>query len=109
MLESTPVSRCLDKKSQIFGYELIDLFAIFFSMAILNFLFGSTSMKLTLVWLPTLALAIALRVGKRGKPDNYLLHLGRFHLRPKSLSAFLYSTKEYAKPPKLNEKVEVSL
>ena len=87
-LKTTPVSRCLDKKLQISGYEIPDLLAIFFLLSILNFLFGRTDMKLALVWLPTISLATVLRIGKRGKPDNYLIHLVRYHLRKRNLFAF---------------------
>ena len=100
-LKTTPVSRCLDKKLQIAGYEIPDLLAIFFLLSILNFIFGRTEMKLLLVWMPTLLLATVLRIGKRGKPDNFLLHWSRFHLRRKSLFAFNEPT-EWQTPPQLS-------
>lgn len=91
-VSTTPVSKCLDKKIQILGFEVPDLLLIFLVLSILNFLFGTTSMKLLLVWLPTLSLAAILRLGKRGKPENYLVHWLRFQIRPGSLSAFKHST-----------------
>jgi len=97
-LKTTSVSRCLDKKLLIAGYEIPDLLAIFFLLSLLNFLFGRTEMKLVLVWLPTLALATVLRIGKRDKPDNYLIHLARFQLRRKNLFAFNEPT-EWPSPP----------
>ncbi len=97
-LKATPVSRCLDKRLQIGGFEVPDLLAIFFLLSILNFIFGRTDMKLALVWLPTVALAVVLRLGKRGKPDNYLIHLGRYHLRKKTLFAF-YEPTHWISPP----------
>lgn len=99
-LQSTPVSRCLDKKMVIFGFEVPDLLMIFLTLSVLNFLFGMTSMKLVLVWLPTIALALTLRLGKRGKPDNYLIHWLRFQISPGHLSAFEESS-EWNPPPKL--------
>lgn len=87
-IKTTTVSKCLDKKMIIMGFEIPDLLAIFFTLSVLNFVFGSTSMKLVLVWLPTIALAAVLRVSKRGKPDNYLVHWLRFQIRPGVLSAF---------------------
>ena len=87
-LRSTPVSRCLDKRLQIAGYDIPDLLAIFFLLSILNFIFGRTDMKLILVWLPTIAVATVLRVSKRGKPDNFLLHWSRFQIRRKKLFAY---------------------
>ena len=87
-LKSTQVSRCLDKKLLFFGYELPDVLAIFMLLAFLNLTLGQTEYKISLVWLPTLAVAIGLRIAKRGKPDNFLVHWIRFRLRPKALSAF---------------------
>lgn len=102
-LRSTPVSQCLDKKLLIAGYEIPDVLAIFISLSVLNFLFASTGMKLLLVWLPTLALAIVLRVGKKGKPDNFLVHWVKYQLRPKYLSAFL-EPSQFETPPSLKRK-----
>ena len=87
-LRSTAVSRCLDKKLLFFGYELPDVLVIFLFLAVLNLAFGRTQYKLVMVWLPAIALAIALRLAKRGKPDGFLIHYIRFQTRPRALSAF---------------------
>jgi hypothetical protein len=87
-LKCTQVSKCLDKKMIVLGFEIPDLLAIFLTLSILNFLFGTTSMKLVLVWLPTLFLALTLRISKRGKPDNFLIHWLRHQIRPGIISAF---------------------
>lgn len=87
-IRSEPTSQSLERKLLIAGFEVPDVLAIFLLLSVLNFLFGATGYKLAFVWLPTVATAIALRIGKRGKPDNYLIHLGKFHVRPKYLSAF---------------------
>jgi len=100
-LKTTQTSRCLDKKLQIAGYEIPDLLAIFFLLSLLNFLFGQTDIKMVLVWLPTIFVAVALRIGKRGKPDNHLIHLVRFQLRRKQLFAF-NEPSEWPQPPTKN-------
>lgn len=87
-LKSTPVSRCLDKKLLFFGYELPDVLIIFMLLAVLNLVFGQTEYKFSLVWLPVAALAIFLRIAKRGKPDNYLVHWIQFRVKPRVLNAF---------------------
>jgi hypothetical protein len=87
-LKSTPVSQCLDKKLSIFGFEVMDVLAIFFVLSVLNFIFGQTHMKLFLIWLPTASLAAVLYFGKKGKPDNYLVHWLRFQIKDGALSAF---------------------
>lgn len=98
-LRSEPTSQSLEKKLLILGFEVPDVLAIFLILSILNFLFGQTNHKLLFVWLPVLTIALVLRIGKRGKPDNYLVHLVKFQLRPKHLSAFQSPTKDDP-PPK---------
>lgn len=98
-----PVSKCLDKHLMLFGFEVVDLLAIFIVLSILNFIFGTSSMKLIMVWLPTVALALVLRFGKRGKPDKYLLHLIRFQIQPGYYSAFKEPTV-MEPPPRLKRK-----
>jgi hypothetical protein len=97
-LKSEPTSQSLEKKLLILGYEVPDVLAIFLLLSILNFMFGQTNQKLLLVWLPVVVVALVLRIGKRGKPDNYLVHLAKFHLRPKYFSAFQSPTTDVAPP-----------
>ena len=99
-IKMSPVSKCLDKKMVVFGFEVPDLLAVFLTLSILNFMFGTTSMKLILVWLPSIALALILRLSKRGKPDNYLVHWLRFQIRPGILTSFK-EPSEWALPPRL--------
>jgi hypothetical protein len=87
-LKVEPTSKSLERKLLIMGFEIPDLLAIFLLLSILNFSFGSTNYKLFLVWLPTLAAAVTLRIAKHGKPDNYLIHLGKYYSQKKHLSAF---------------------
>ncbi|MGE4133294.1 MAG: hypothetical protein AB7F86_16745 [Bdellovibrionales bacterium] len=101
-INSSPVSRCLDKKMVIFGFEVPDLLLIFLTLSVLNYLFGTTSLKIVLVWLPSLALALTLWLGKRGKPENFLVHWIRFQIAPGHLSAFQESS-EWALPPRLKK------
>ena len=87
-LTTEPVSRCLDKKMLIFGFEVLDLMVIFLTLSLLNFFFGATSMRLALIWAPSALLAAVLRLSKRGRPDGYLVHWLRFQVRPGVWSAF---------------------
>lgn len=87
-MKITRVSKCLDKKLHLLGFEVLDIIAIFLTLSVLNFVFGESSLKLFLVWAPTLALAAFLRLGKKGKPENYLLHLLKFFFNSKHYSAF---------------------
>ena len=87
-LRTSNVYRCLEKKTLVFGFEIIDLFLVFTCLAILNFLFRGFPYKFFLTWGPSAVLAIGLRIGKAGKPDNYLLHLVRSYFTPVVFSAF---------------------
>lgn len=88
-LKTSEVYRCLEKKTLVLGFEIVDLFLVFSMLAILNFCLGSVSYKFFWTWGPSMALGLALRVGKAGKPDNYLAHLARYHFSPGILSSFL--------------------
>ena len=97
MISTTPVSKCLDKKIQVLGYEVPDLLAIFLLLGILNFLFGQTDSKLLFVWGPTLAAALFLKIVKKDKPDNFLIHFSQYHANPKFYSAFPSPQNSYQK------------
>ncbi len=103
-LRVVPVSKCLDKKLMMFGFEVLDIIAVFLTLSILNFLFGQTSLKLFLVWLPAFSLADILRWGKKGKPDKFLVHWLRFQMKPGIYSAFREPTVKII-PPKLKKDV----
>lgn len=100
-LRTTEFNKCLDKKLLILGYEIPDILAIFLLLSFLNLVLGALGSRLLLVWLPSLIFAIVLRVGKRGKPDNFLIHWIRFRLIPKKLSAFSTCT-DWKLPPRLS-------
>jgi hypothetical protein len=97
-LRATPTSKCLDKKLTMLGFEVLDLLLIFFTISILNFIFGKTNFKFFLVWLPSIALILTLKIGKRGKPESFLAHFLRFYFKPKHLSAF-HEPSHWTPPP----------
>jgi hypothetical protein len=81
-LMTTKVPRALEMKSKLFGFELPDLLLIFMNLAITNLVFGTTSFRYPLVWGTTLGLALVLFFAKRGRPDNFLQHLGEYISTP---------------------------
>lgn len=81
-LLTTKVARALEMKTKLFGFELPDLLLIFMNLAAANLVFGSSSFRYPLVWGTTLILASFLFFTKRGKPDNYLQHLGEIIAQP---------------------------
>ena len=99
-LKTNSVSKCLDKKTLLWGFEMADLLVVFLLLAVLNLLFGTTDNKLLFVWLPPCLLALVLRYGKKGKPDNYLIHLIRYQFSPGIYCAFR-EAKENPVPPRI--------
>ncbi len=87
-LQITSVPKCLDQKLSLLGFEVLDVIAIFLMLSVLNLVFGSTNFKLCLVWLPTLIFTLVLRIGKYGKPENYLIHWLRYQFTNGYLTAF---------------------
>jgi len=108
MLEVSQVNRSLERKTMILWLELIDVFIIVTTTSVLNLLFGQTTLKTYLVYLPALILTVTLILTKRGKPENFLLHFLRYNLRSKHLTCFergpstyIYSRAIYKKRGKL--------
>ena len=87
-LKTSEVYRCLEKKTVIFGFEVVDVFLVFLVLAVLNFLLSQLPYKFFVTWGIASALGVAMRLGKAGKPDGYILHLLRFQFQPENLSAF---------------------
>ena len=86
-LDQSTVHRKLDAKLKIAGLEAPDLLFVLIFAAVMNLFFGRTSLALPLVIiLPSLMLLI-LYIGKRDKPDGFMIHLARFYLTPGFLSA----------------------
>ena len=86
-LLTSKVPRALETKTKLFGFELSDLLVIFLYLSISNLIFGGTKLKFPLVWFGTVAIAATLYFLKRGKPDNYLQHLGEYYNSPSVFTA----------------------
>ena len=101
-LITTPTSKCLDKKTKVFGFEMADILLVFILLAVLNLLFGKTDQKLLFIWLPPTLLALLLKFGKKGKPENFIVHWLRFQFTPGVFSAFK-EPKKNPFPPTLRK------
>ena len=99
-MRAVEVSKSLDRKLTMMGFEVMDVLAIFLTLSLLNLLFGQSGMSIVLVWLPTALLAFVLRIGKRGKPDKFLLHWLRYQVKPGVYSAFP-EPSVWRNPPRL--------
>ncbi len=95
MLEQSKVVRGLDRKALFMWLEITDIFLIVLFCTVLNLIFGQTGLRLYLVYLPTIVLTIVLILSKRGKPDGFLMHFLKFHLRPKHLTCFVPGPNEF--------------
>lgn len=76
------VPRTLETKSKILGLELSDVLLLLLNLSIQNLIFGSTNMKIPMVFGTSLIMAGILFFVKRGKPDLYLQHLMQFLISP---------------------------
>lgn len=86
-LLTTLVPRSLENKSKILGLELSDVLFLLLNLSIQNLIFGSTSMKVPMVFGTSLVMFVFLFFVKRGKPDLYLQHLLQFMISPTLRSA----------------------
>lgn len=102
-MRTVSMSKSLDRKLMLLGYEVADVLAIFLTLSVLNLLFGQSGFSVLLVWFPSASLAIVLRVTKRGKPDRYLLHWLRYQTKPGIYSAFP-EPSEWKSPPRVGKK-----
>ncbi len=77
-LNRSAVHRGLDVRVKIGGMEALDLIAALIALSILNVL----HLPLPIVVCVPVAMLLVLYLGKRNKPDGFLLHLLRFYLTP---------------------------
>ena len=87
MLFSSQVPRSLETKTRLFGFELPDLLLIFLYLSMSNLLLGNARCKPWITWGGSVSIAVFLYVVKRGKPDQYLQHLGEYFRSPGVYSA----------------------
>lgn len=81
-LPNSKVYKCLDKKTLILGFEITDLFALMLVLAILSFVTGNTAYKAVFTWMPVMILGAVIRLAKRGKPDQFIIHWLKYQLTP---------------------------
>lgn len=87
-LNASTVYKCLERKTLVLGFEIIDLFLLSFLLCLLNVLFSSSAYKLFYTFGPTLGVGMFLRLMKQGQADGYLIHWLRYHLAPGIYRAF---------------------
>jgi hypothetical protein len=86
LLTST-VPRSLESKSKILGLELIDVILLLLNLSIQNLVFGSTVLRLPMVFGTSACFALVLFLFKRGKPDQFLQHYIEYIKTPTIRSA----------------------
>ena len=86
-LHTSSTHRGLNIKMKIGGLEAFDLICCLILMAMLNLLLGKTNWGFAIAFgLPSLILS-CLYLGKKNRPDDFLLHLIRYYLTPGFYSA----------------------
>lgn len=83
MILQSPVYKNINKKTQIFGFELFDSFLVLATFAILNFILAGS----IFTWFITASVAVILYFGKKDKPEGFLLDSLQFIASPKVFSA----------------------
>lgn len=67
--------------------EAPDILGVLIFASVMNLFFGRTSLAFVFVIILPLILLVVLYVGKRGKPDGFLIHVVRFYLTTGYFSA----------------------
>lgn len=86
LLTST-VPRTLETKNKILGLELSDVLLLILNLSVQNLVFGSTSLKIPMVFGTSIGLGLLLFFFKRGKPENFLQHFTEHLVSPTVRSA----------------------
>ncbi len=86
-LLTSSVPRTLETKNKILGLELSDVLILLLNLSVQNLIFGSTSMKIPMVFGTSLGLFLILFFFKKGKPDQFLQHYFEHLISPTVLSA----------------------
>ncbi|MBX9765893.1 MAG: hypothetical protein K2X47_01360 [Bdellovibrionales bacterium] len=94
------VHRGLDVRMKVAGMEALDLIAALILAAVMNLFRLPTFL---ILGIPSTALII-LYLGKRGKPDGFLIHLLRYYLTPGLYSAAQESRNDNQLQMKIHEK-----
>lgn len=92
-VEQSTVYKCLEKKTVIMGFEVIDLFVLCITLCFLNLIFSESAFKIFFTFGPVSFLALGLRLMKTGKAENYLVHWFKFQLSPGIFRAWPLATK----------------
>ena len=103
-LKTSTVHRNLDRRPKILGMEMQDLVVVMLFASILNLIFGHSRLGVYMTFIPPSVLALVLFVCKRGKPDNYLAHLIRYHTTSGFYSAGEKPKNKSSKGKKIYEK-----
>ncbi|PIP89074.1 MAG: hypothetical protein COW01_15935 [Bdellovibrionales bacterium CG12_big_fil_rev_8_21_14_0_65_38_15] len=100
-LNQSIIHRKLDSKLKIVGLEVHDLLFVLLFAAIMNLIFGQTTLGFYLVFVVPLLMAFVLFITKRNKADGYLIHLIRFYVDSGKYSAGMRSKNHEAKRMKI--------
>ena len=93
-LDSSNIYGNLDAKIKIGGLEAPDLIIVLVIAAFMNLLFGETALFFPLVVVLPTTLLLILLIGKRNKPDKFLVHLIKYLITPGAYSAGEMSKNE---------------
>ena len=102
-LKTSAVHRNLDRRPKLLGLEIQDVVVLTLMASVFNLIFGHTRFGVYMTFIPSLSMAVALYVGKRGRPDKFLLHWIRYYTTPGFFSAGEKSKDRKKKGAKIYE------
>ena len=80
-LNCSKVHRNLDVKLKMMGMDAHELIFILLFASVMNLLFGGTRLALYLVFVLPSLMALVLVVGKKDKPNGFLVHWLRYYFQ----------------------------
>ncbi|UYL09875.1 hypothetical protein B9G69_004715 [Bdellovibrio sp. SKB1291214] len=102
-LLTSNVPRTLETKSKIMGFELSDVLILLLNLSIQNLIFGSTPVKIPMVFGTSAVIGLMLFFFKKGKPENHIRHYFEHLLAPTVRSANGTDENYRIKKGELNE------
>jgi hypothetical protein len=102
-LNQSIVHRKLDSKLKIVGLEIHDLLFVLLFAAIMNLIFGQTTLGFYLVFVVPVFMAAILFIAKRNKPDGFLVHAIKYYINSGAFSAGNNSKYFNLKKVRINE------
>lgn len=102
-LTTSTVQRNLDAKMKVLGFDAPELLSVLIFAAVMNLFFAKTALAPILVFFLPSVLLLFFYFGKKGRAEDYLIHLVRYYLNSGSFEAGKLSGLESKRKEKIYE------